>query len=58
MDDPYSPPWLTYEYSEPRLVIKYTYAKAFSLNPRYQNDTDALPYSPGLQEGILRYSSA
>jgi hypothetical protein len=39
MDGPYGLPWLTYEYTEQRLVT-HTYAKAFSLNPRYQNDTD------------------
>jgi hypothetical protein len=48
MDDPYDPLWSTYEYTEQRLVIKHTYAKAFSLNPRYQNDTSTQPYSPGL----------
>jgi hypothetical protein len=47
MDDPYSPLWSIYEYPEQRLVT-HTYAKAFSLNPKYQNDTGVQPYSPGL----------
>jgi hypothetical protein len=54
MDDPYGPPWSTHEYPEQRLVIKHTGAKAFSLNPRYQNDTGALPTSPGLLEDALK----
>jgi hypothetical protein len=44
MAGPYSPPWSTHEYTEQRLVT-HTYAKAFSLNPRYQNDTGAAPSS-------------
>jgi hypothetical protein len=47
MDGPYDPLWLTHEYTEQRLVT-HTCVKAFSLNPRYQNDTGAPPYSPGL----------
>jgi hypothetical protein len=52
MAGPYGPLWLTHEYTEQRLVIKYIYAKVFSPNPRYQNDTGAQPYRSGT---IRRY---
>jgi hypothetical protein len=47
MDDHYGPLWSTYEYIEQRLVT-YTYAKAFFLNSKYQNDTGTQPYNPEL----------
>jgi hypothetical protein len=38
MNGPYGLLWLTYEYTKYSLV-KYTYAEAFLLHPRYQHDT-------------------
>jgi hypothetical protein len=51
MNDPYGPLWLTYEYSEQRLVTA-TCAKAFSLTPGYI--TRHFVHKPSRTQGLLK----